>query len=201
MEYWKEKIVELKNFNQALKIDSIDFKDKIIFFNEPMDARFINTFRAYGACSNQRYSGASIAGELGAKAALVRSLASSRDSYPHTGSMQYKEGVNRVPGAAIGTEDAYRLSLLLKENKLNASLELNCHKKPDTLAYNVISEIKGSEFPDKIILIGGHIDSWDVGEGAHDDGAGIIQSLEVLRLFKELGNSTKAYHSLRLVYK
>ncbi len=191
-------IVEVKKFDQAKEMDPSLFKDKIIFFNEAMDPRFISTFRAYGSCSSQRYAGANVAGELGAKAAIVRSLGLSKDNYPHTGSMGYMEGVTKVPGAAIGTEDAFKLSQLLKDKKVEVSLELSCVQKPDTLSYNVMCEIKGTEYPEKIILIGGHLDSWDVGEGAHDDGAGVVQSLEVLRLFKALGIKPK--HTIRCVW-
>ncbi|MEM7161516.1 MAG: M20/M25/M40 family metallo-hydrolase [Bacteroidota bacterium] len=191
-------IIEVTKFEDTKAMDPDVFRDKIIFFNEAMDPRFISTFRAYGACSNQRYAGANRAGELGAKAALVRSLGLGKDSYPHTGSMGYREGVTKVPGAAIGTEDAFRLSQLLSKNKVNAVLSLDCESREDTTSFNVICEIKGSEYPEKIILVGGHLDSWDVGEGAHDDGAGVVQSLEVLRILKKL--NIKPRHTIRCVW-
>ena len=194
----KAEIIEVKSFEEAKELDPSLVKDKILFFNEPMDQRYVNTFRAYGACAQQRYAGAKVAGELGARAALVRSLAISTDRYPHTGSMGYEEGIPKIPGAAIGTEDAYKLSQLLKKGEVSAQLKLNCRTYPDTLAYNVIAEIKGTENPDKVILVGGHLDSWDVGEGAHDDGAGVIQSLEAIRLLKAL--DIKPRHTIRCVW-
>ena len=194
----KGEIIEVRSLDEARALDPDLAIDKIIFFNEAMDQKFISTFRAYGACAEQRYAGASIAGSLGAKAALVRSLATSSDRFPHTGSMGYEEGVPKVPGADIGTEDAYKLSQLLKERSIFASLQLNCKTSKDTLAYNVIAEIRGSEDPEKIILVGGHLDSWDVGEGAHDDGAGVVQSLEVIRLFQKLGIKPK--NTIRCVW-
>lgn len=194
----KAEIIEVRSLDEARALDPEFANDKIIFFNEPMDQKLINTFRAYGACAEQRYAGASIAGRLGARAALVRSLATSFDRFPHTGSMGYEKGIPKVPGAAIGTADAYKLSQLLKEKSVSASLQLNCKTSKDTLAYNVIAEIKGSEYPDKIILVGGHLDSWDVGEGAHDDGAGVVQSLEVIRLFQKLGIKPK--NTIRCVW-
>ncbi|NND76864.1 MAG: M20/M25/M40 family metallo-hydrolase, partial [Flavobacteriales bacterium] len=194
----KAEIVEVRSFAEAESLDPALVKDKILFFNEAMDQRFVNTFRAYGACAQQRYAGARVAGQLGARAALVRSLAISTDRYPHTGSMGYEEGIPKVPGAAIGTEYAYKLSQLLDKGPVSGELKLNCSSLPDTTSFNVIAEIKGTEHPEKFILVGGHLDSWDVGEGAHDDGAGVIQALEAIRLFKQLG--IKPRHTIRCVW-
>jgi hypothetical protein len=109
------------------------------------------------------------------------------DKNPHTGSMTYLDSNNRIPAAAISTKDAHDLSLALKKNELiELSIELSCQQHDDVISYNVIGEIKGTEFPEEIILVGGHLDSWDIGEGAHDDGAGVVQSLQVLETFKKL---------------
>ncbi|MEQ9023455.1 MAG: M20/M25/M40 family metallo-hydrolase, partial [Pseudomonadales bacterium] len=132
-------------------------------------------------------SGASEAAKYGAKAIIIRSVTNRQDDIPHTGSLNYKALINQIPAVAISTNDANRLSQILKEQKLNVYMETHCQQLPDVLSYNVIGELRGSEFPDEIIAVGGHLDSWDVGEGAHDDGAGCMQAIEAVRLFKALG--------------
>jgi hypothetical protein len=147
---------------------------------------------AYGNCVDQRHNGASRAVEYGALAVLVRSMTLKFDKNPHTGSMSYLDSNKRIPAAAISTVDAHNLSQALKNNNVKSlSLQLSCKQLPDTVSYNVIGEIKGSEFPSEIILVGGHLDSWDIGEGAHDDGAGVVQSLQVLETFKRMNISPK----------
>ena len=164
-------------------------RGKIVFFNRPFDNTHIQTFKAYGGCVNQRYAGAMVCGKFGALAAIVRSMTSSIDDYPHTGSMYY-DGLTlnqRIPAAAISTNGAQLLSSMLSLNAdLDFYLKQDCRNFPDVPSHNVVGEIKGSEFPDEIIVVGGHLDSWDLGDGAHDDGAGIVQSMEVLRLFKAM---------------
>lgn len=160
---------------------------KIVLLNEGFDPRVINTFEAYGPCAGQRYNGASAAAKKGALACLVRSAGSPIDHFPHTGSMKYEEGIEKIPTAAISTADAnYLQDLFEAGEELTLSLQLSCKDFGMVPSHNIIAEIKGSENPENIIVIGGHLDSWDVGEGAHDDGAGIIHSIEALRLFKEL---------------
>ncbi len=166
-------------------------KGKIVFYNRPMPASKIETMRAYGATVGQRYNGARVAGKYGAVAAIVRSMNLSLDNYPHTGVMSYGDNAEneKIPTAAISTNGANMLSKLLKNNdkaQLKFYFKQNCKSLPDAQSYNVIGEIKGSQFPNEIIVVGGHLDSWDLGDGAHDDGAGIVQSMEVLRLYKEL---------------
>lgn len=176
-------------------------KGKIVFYNRPMPATKIETFRAYGASVDQRYSGARVAGKYGALGAIVRSMNLSLDNYPHTGVMSYGDNATdeKIPTAAISTNGAERLSKLLKDKnaKVKFHFKMNCKTLPDAQSYNVIGEIKGSEFPDEIIVVGGHLDSWDVGDGSHDDGAGVVQSMEVVRLFKEL--KIKPKRTIRVV--
>ncbi|MEQ8903987.1 M20/M25/M40 family metallo-hydrolase [Ekhidna sp.] len=160
---------------------------KIVFYNGAMNPTIINTFGAYGGAVIQRSSGASEAAKYGAKAIIIRSVTNRQDDIPHTGSLNYKALINQIPAVAISTNDANRLSQILKEQKLNVYMETHCQQLPDVLSYNVIGELRGSEFPDEIIAVGGHLDSWDVGEGAHDDGAGCMQAIEAVRLFKALG--------------
>ena len=173
---------------------------KIVFFNRPFDHTLLHTFKAYGGCVDQRVDGAKISAKFGALGVIVRSMTHSIDDYPHTGTMNYGElpENEKIPAAAISTKAANALSEALKQNpNLSFYFKQSCYTLPDAPSFNVIGEIKGSEFPDKYITIGGHLDSWDLGQGAHDDGAGIVQSIEVLRLFKLL--NIKPKHTLRAV--
>ena len=166
-------------------------KGKIVFYNRPMPADKIETMKAYGASVGQRYNGARVAGKYGAVGAIVRSMNLKIDNYPHTGVMSYGDNAEneKIPTAAISTSGAELLSRMLKEKdkfQVEFYFKQSCQNLPDAQSYNVIGEIAGSKFPDEIMVVGGHLDSWDLGDGSHDDGAGIVQSMEVLRLFKEL---------------
>lgn len=115
-----------------------------------------------------------------------------QEDYPHTGSLRYAPDIPKIPAVAIATRHADQLSSLLKDDKeLKFYVETHCEMLPDVLSYNVVGELKGTEFPNEIIAVGGHLDSWDLGQGAHDDGAGCVQSIEVLRLFKAMGYKPK----------
>lgn len=185
-------VLEVKNFDELKALGREKVEGKIIFFNRPMDATKFNTFEAYGGAANQRGSGASEAAKLGAIGVIVRSLASNIDDILHTGSTNYQLNVPKIPAVAISTRNADFLSSLLKSDaNLSFHFETHCLMLPDVLSYNVIGEIKGSEKPDEIIVVGGHLDSWDLGEGAHDDGTGCMQSIEVLRIFKALNIKPK----------
>jgi hypothetical protein len=185
-------VIEVFRIEQLDSLGREKIQGKIVFFNRPMDPTFINTFRAYGGCVDQRSSGASEASKYGALGVLVRSMTLSLDNYPHTGSVNYQSFSKPIPAAAISTLDANYLSEQLKKNpKLQVFWKQECKMLPDTLSHNVIAEIKGAEFPEEIILVGGHLDSWDKGEGAHDDGAGCVQAMEVIYLFKKLGIKPK----------
>ena len=190
----KAEVVEVQNFEELAVLGRENIDGKIVFFNRPMQADLISTFSAYGGCVNQRYDGARQASKFGAIGVIVRSMSLSMDDYPHTGAMSYgDQPVNqRIPAAAISTNAAEKLSNLLKiAPYLKFFFRQQCKQYEDVLSYNVIGEITGSMFPDEIILVGGHLDSWDIGDGAHDDGAGCVQSMEVLRLFKELNYKPK----------
>jgi Zn-dependent M28 family amino/carboxypeptidase len=152
----------------------------------------MNTFEAYGGAVSQRGGGAAEAAKAGGVAALVRSMTTRLDDVPHTGSLNYQDGVPKVPAAAISTVDANLLSRLLAQGKnVRVALKLTCQTFPDAPSANVIGELTGTEKPEEIIVVGGHLDSWDKGTGAHDDGAGCVQSLEVLRLLKALNLKPK----------
>ena len=180
-------VLEVHNFEQVRALGE-RARGKILFYNRPMDPRHLNTFGAYGSAVNQRSRGAVEAAKVGAVAVLVRSMTTRRDDVPHTGAMHYSPDVPKIPAAAISTVDADFLSALLKrDGAVRVRLRLSCQTLPDAPSANVIGEIVGSEKPDEVIVLGGHLDSWDKGQGAHDDGAGCVQAIEALRLIKALG--------------
>lgn len=172
---------------------------KIVFLNQPMDEKLISTFSAYGGCWPVRGRVTAEAGKLGAKAVIIRSLGLPIDEHPHTGSMNYDGDNKKIPGAALSTKSAEELAWAIKNNKkIEFILEMDCKQLEEKISYNVIAEITGIINPENIITFGGHLDSWDVGEGAHDDGAGIVHSMEALRILKEL--NYKPNNTLRCVF-
>ncbi|AJR04638.1 M28 family peptidase [Siansivirga zeaxanthinifaciens] len=196
----KAQVVEVKSFEELETLGTEKIEGKIVFFNRPMQPDLISTFDAYGGCVNQRYQGAVEASKYGAVGVIVRSMNLRLDDLPHTGSMTYGDlpVEKRIPSAAISTNDAEVLSTMLELNKnIKLYFKTNCKKLKDVQSYNVIGEITGSQFPDKYMIVGGHLDSWDLGDGSHDDGAGVVQSMEVLRLLKTIG--VKPKHSIRVV--
>ncbi|MES2799863.1 MAG: M20/M25/M40 family metallo-hydrolase [Bacteroidota bacterium] len=190
-------IIEFKHLDDLKKAKKSKVEGKIVFLNQPMDEQQIITFKAYGGCYAIRGMGAVEASKLGAKAVIIRSLAMPVDKHPHTGGMHYEDSIAKIPAAAVSTEDAEFISKLLAKEALILKMELDCRDFPDAPSHNVIAEITGSEHPNEIITFGGHLDSWDTGEGAHDDGAGIAHCMEALRILKELKYKPK--HTLRLV--
>lgn len=196
----KAEVLEVKGLEDLENYGREEIEGKIVFYNRPMRPEVINTFAAYGGCVDQRYSGAEEAAKYGAAGVIVRSLSHKIDDVPHTGSMSYGDTPSdqRIPAAAISTEDAEYLSGLLRLNrKTSLYFQMNCRNYDDVESHNVIGEITGSEYPEEIIVVGGHLDSWDLGDGSHDDGAGVVQSMEVLRLFKKSGMRPK--RTLRVV--
>jgi len=186
------RIVEVSSFIELEKLGIEKIKGNIVFFNRPMDPALYNTYLAYSQAADQRTDGASEAAKYGAIGVIVRSLTTSLDDFPHTGVQYYKEGIPNIPAVCVSTIDAELLSKLLKEDPdLELNLVSNCENLEEVTSYNVVGELKGSVYPDQIITVGGHLDAWDTGEGAHDDGAGCIQSIEVLRLFQVLGIQPK----------
>ena len=197
-QFIKGDVLEVKSLDEVNNLPDSLVKGKIIFYNRPMDPKKISTFSAYGSCVDQRYSGAIEAAKKGAIAVIVRSMNVRQDDFPHTGSMAYEEGVDSIPAFAISTNGANYLSEnVTKYDNLELNLKSFCKSYPDKISHNVIGEIKGSEFPDEYITVGGHLDSWDMGEGAHDDGAGVVQSIEVLHLLNLMNIRPK--HSIRVV--
>lgn len=196
----KAKVIEVATYKDLEALGTDKIKGKIVFINRALQPELVNTFQAYGGCSSERYRGAAEAAKYGAVGTIVRSLSSRQDDFPHTGSMSYGglPTSQRIPSAAISTNDAVKLSDALKaDNNLEFYFEMSCQQFEDVQSYNVIGEITGSKFPNQYIIVGGHLDSWDLGDGAHDDGAGVVQSMDVLRLLKESGITPK--RSIRVV--
>lgn len=183
-------VVEVKSLKEVDALGST-LKGKIVFYNRAMDASVADTFEAYSGASDQRSQGPARAAKYGAVAALVRSLTTLTDDYPHTGVTSYGNG-KKIPAAALSTIAANELSKQLKKNPhLKLHLELSAERLAPVTSFNVIGEIRGSLYPNQIVLVGGHLDSWDLGTGAHDDGAGVVQSLEILRSIRALGLKPK----------
>lgn len=179
-------VVEVRSFEQLQALGD-KARGKLVFFNRPMPRALRRTGPAYGEAVPQRSNGATEAGKVGALGALVRSVTTAIDSHPHTGAMDYADGVPKVPAAAIATADADALAALLRAGPVRVRLVLGCTTGPDVDAANVVGELTGSEQPAQIVLIGGHLDAWDLGKGAHDDGAGVAHTLEAMRLLQACG--------------
>ena len=190
-------VIEVKSVDEIAKLGRKKIEGKIVFFNRPMDRTEVRTFNAYGGAVDQRVAGPAKAAEYGAIAAVVRSMTMNIDEWPHTGVTIFKDNQKPIPALAIATMDAETLSALLKKEKVNISIKNSCATLPDKPSHNVIGEIRGSEFPNQIIVVGGHLDSWDQGGGAQDDGAGVVQSMEVLQLLLRSGYKPK--HTIRCV--
>ena len=184
-------IIEVKSFDELNRLGD-KAKGRIVFFDRPMDRKLISTFAAYGGAVDQRGGGAIMAARAGGVAALVRSMTTRIDDFPHTGGMGYVDTVKKVPGIAISTLQAERISKLLAQGeRLKIHFKLSAQTLPDVESFNVVGELTGTEKPGEVIVIGGHLDSWDIGQGAHDDGAGCVQSIEALRILKKFGLKPK----------
>lgn len=195
----KAELVVFNSLDALRKANKVQVKGKIVFINQPMDEKMINTFKAYGACYAIRGEGAIEAAKLGAIGVVIRSLGLPNDDHPHTGSMHYEENTPRIPAAAVATEHANLIQRMADQKlPLEFVFEMDCRNFPDAVSHNVIAEITGTEKPNEIITFGGHLDSWDAGEGAHDDGAGIVHCMEALRILKVLNYKPK--HTLRVVF-
>jgi hypothetical protein len=182
-------ILMVGSFDELKTLPDDAVKGKIVFFNYRFRQDFVNTFEAYGDAVGYRWSSPSIAAKRGAVGVIIRSMSTGEDDYPHTGSMRYTDSTAaKIPEMAVGNYTANELEQACKKGEVTAKMSSECTMRKEMAhSYNVIGEIKGTATPERIITVGGHLDSWDVGEGAHDDGAGCAQSIEVLRTFKALG--------------
>lgn len=172
-------------------------KGKIVLFNKKI---FPNggDDRGYGSAAGLRHKGAAASAKVGAVGMLIRSLATADLRLPHTGSMEYEDGVPHIPAAAIAPEDAELIHRFLAAGEtVKVTFTLSCKNLPDTESANVVGEVRGSEKPDEIVVIGGHLDSWDVGTGAQDDGAGCAVVMEAARLIRSL--ALKPKRTIRVV--
>jgi carboxypeptidase Q len=185
-----EEVILINSFEELEKRKE-EVKGKIVFYNYRFNDTYVNTFLAYRDAGQYRGQGPSRAAKYGAKAVIVRSMSHAADNNPHTGATRYDSAYPKIPAVAIGLRDADWLATLLKTIKTKITLKTNGHFLPDTIGHNIIGELKGIEFPDEIITVGGHLDSWDNCEGAHDDGAGCVQTIEIMRAFKATGYQPK----------
>ncbi|MGA9115877.1 MAG: M20/M25/M40 family metallo-hydrolase, partial [Bacteroidota bacterium] len=184
-------VVEVQSLEEARSLGE-KARGRIVFFNRPFDPTHLNTFEGYGGAVDQRGGGAVAAARSGGVAALVRAVTPVLDEVPHTGWMGYEEGVPQVPGAAISTADADILSAMLKEDPdLRVRIRLSCASFADVPSFNVMGELTGTEHPEEVIVLGAHLDSWDLGTGAHDDGAGCAHAIQALHLLRKLGIAPK----------
>ncbi|MGA9591215.1 MAG: M20/M25/M40 family metallo-hydrolase [Salegentibacter sp.] len=196
----KAKVIEVQGIEDLERYGKDQIQGKIVFFNRPMRPDYIWTFEAYGDAVDQRTSGAKEAAKYGAVGVIVRSMNLRQDDLPHAGNMHYGDipDSQKIPAAAISTNDAEYLSGLLKiKPDLELYYKMNCEQQQDVQSYNVIGQITGSQYPDEVMVVGGHLDSWDLGDGAMDDGAGVVQSMEVLRIMKKMNYKPK--HTIRVV--
>lgn len=184
-------VIEVKSLDEVEKLGREKVQGKIIFYNRPMDPTKIRTFSAYGGAVDQRVYGASKAAEYGAIGAIVRSMTTRQDDYPHTGVTVYKDEFPKIPAVAVSTNDAEKLSRAIKAGTTKVMLNTNCRDMGPRTSFNVIGELKGTTHPEEILLVGGHLDSWDVSQGAHDDGSGCVQAMDVLHILKQAGYQPK----------
>jgi carboxypeptidase Q len=189
-------VIEVRSFDE-LEAKKEEIKGKIVFYNYKFNPTFIRTFLSYADAVQYRGYGPSRAAKYGAVAVIVRSMTHSTDNIPHTGATRYNDSLPKIPAIAVGLKDADLLDSILQKQKISVFIKTNGQFLPDTIGHNVIGELTGTEFPGEIITVGGHLDSWDPAEGAHDDGAGVVQTMEVLRTLKALGYHPR--HTIRFV--
>lgn len=190
-------ILFVNDANEFVHLKSIDVKDKIVFVNYPIDPTIVNTTDSYLIAAKSKIISPSVVGQKGAKALIVRSLTTASDDTPHAKQVYYEpDDKNRIPAMTIGVRSANELENLLKNQKVTAKINMSAELKGETINHNIIGEIPGKK-DSEVILIGAQLDSWDFAEGAHDDGTGVVQCIEVLRTFKALGYDNN--HTLRVV--
>ena len=188
----KAEIILVHNFDELKALPDEQVKGKIVFFDYRFRQDFIFTFQGYGDALRYRGGGPSAAARKGAVGIIIRSMSTGEDDFPHTGGTHYNDSFAKVPAMALGNKTSDRLEKALAKEPVSAIMTSECHMMPKMVrSYNVIGEIKGTETPEQIITVGGHLDSWDVGEGATDDGAGCVQAIEIIRAMKALGMKPK----------
>jgi hypothetical protein len=184
-------VVAVSSFDELTALGRAKVEGKIVLFNPE--------WQGYGQTVMYRTNGPSAAAKLGAKAVLVRSMTGNSLQTPHTGATQYADGVAKIPAAALSVEDAAMIQRLAKAGTpVQVRLSMEAHQEPDADSHNVMGEIRGSEKPEEVVVLGGHIDSWDIGQGANDDGSGIMATFQAVALIKKLG--LRPRRTIRVVF-
>lgn len=189
-------VIAVQDFDE-MEAKKDQLKGKIVYFNNKFNPTNIQTFKSYGEAGQYRRSGPSRAAKYGAIGVMIRSLTEATDNNPHTGTTGYDEAYPKIPAIALGNEDADFIWSTTRNNSIKVSMTTNGSFGPDVAGHSVVAELTGTQFPNEYITVGGHLDSWDVNEGAHDDGAGIVQTIEIMRALKVLGYKPK--RTLRFV--
>ena len=189
-------VIAVQDFDE-MEAKKYQLKGNIVYFNNKFNPTNIQTFKSYGEAGQYRRSGPSRAAKYGAVGVMIRSLTEATDNNPHTGTTGYDEAYPKIPAIALGNEDADYIWSTTRNNSIKVSMTTNGSFGPDVVGHSVVAELTGTEFPNEYITVGGHLDSWDVNEGAHDDGAGIVQTIEIMRALKVLGYKPK--RTLRFV--
>ncbi|HBV15262.1 M28 family peptidase [Chryseobacterium carnipullorum] len=190
-------IILINDITELNALTSLQLKDKIVFVNTPLDPKVINTVDSYLVTAKSRLLSASVIGKRGAKGLIIRSLTTASDDTPHAKMIYYEpDDKARIPAVTIGVRSADELEKLLKKQKVTVKLNMSAESKGETINQNIIGEIPGNKDA-KVIVLGAQLDSWDFAEGAHDDGSGVVQCIEVLRAFKALGLANN--HTIRVV--
>lgn len=183
-------VVVVNDFDELKALGRDKVAGKIVLYNAPYDRQMAAQGfggEAYGQAYLYRGNGPSAAARLGAVASLNRSAGGAEFRLPHTGATRYAEDAPKIPAASVAAEDAALIARLAARGTVRMHLVLTPQQLPDTVSYNVIADLKGSEHPEQIIIVSGHLDSWDLGTGAIDDGAGVVVAMETLSLVKQLG--------------
>ncbi len=189
-------VIAVQDFDE-MEAKKDQLKGKIVYFNNKFNPTNIQPFKSYGEAGQYRRSGPSRAAKYGAVGVMIRSLTEGTDNNPHTGTTGYDEAYPKIPAIALGNFDADYIWSTTRNNTIKVSMTTNGSFGPDVVGHSVVAELTGTEFPNEYITVGGHLDSWDVNEGAHDDGAGIVQTIEIMRTLKALGYKPK--RTLRFV--
>jgi Zn-dependent M28 family amino/carboxypeptidase len=183
-------VVVVRDFDELHALSRDQVQGKIVLFNESFDTRLAEAGEArqsYGEAVQYRAAAPTEAASAGAIATFVRSVGGAEYRLPHTGGTYYKPGIPRIPAAALSAEDAELIARLAKQGPVRIHFVLTPQDLPETEAFNIIGDLKGSERPEEIVILSGHLDSWDLGTGAIDDAAGLSQAIDAVRIIKELG--------------
>jgi hypothetical protein len=187
-------VITVRDINELRKLPRDKVQGKIVVYTNQYDQRMADSgesFSAYGIAVAERAVGASEAARLGAVAAVIRSVGGANYRLPHTGAMFYVPDVAKIPAAAAASEDIDTIAALAQQGKVRMHLLLTPQTLPDVESANVVADIKGTEHPEEIVLVGGHLDSWDLGRGAIDDGSGVSSAMQVIATIKQLGLKPK----------